>query len=47
LLDGKGSPGVGFVIFDPNRAGRSNLVLKPPAVAPTFATKSFNPAMDF
>lgn len=43
----KGSPGVGFVVFDPNQAGRTNPVIKPPAVPPTFPTKSFNPAADY
>ena len=36
----KGSPGVG-------QAGRSNPVINPPAVAPSFPTKPFNPATDF
>jgi len=26
----KGSPGAGFVVFDPSQAGRSNPILKPP-----------------
>ncbi|HLK63745.1 MAG TPA: hypothetical protein VKU19_09910 [Bryobacteraceae bacterium] len=43
----KGSPGFGFVVFDPNQAGRTNAVIKPPAVAATFPTKLFNPATDF
>jgi uncharacterized protein (TIGR03437 family) len=43
----KGSPGVGFVMFDPSQAGRSNPVIKPPTVAATFPTKLFNPATDF
>jgi hypothetical protein len=43
----KGSPGVGFVVFDPNKAGRSNPVIKPPAVPATFPTKSFDPAKDY
>jgi len=43
----KGSPGVGFVVFDPTQAGRSNPVIMPPAVPATFPTKSFNPATDF
>ncbi len=42
-----GSPGVGFVVFDPSQAGRSNPALKPPAVAPTFPIKLFNPATDY
>jgi uncharacterized protein (TIGR03437 family) len=43
----KGSPGAGFVVFDPNQAGRSNPVIKPPAIPATFPTKVFNPATDF
>jgi hypothetical protein len=43
----KGSPGVGFVVFDASQAGRSNAVIKPPAVAATFVTKAFNAATDF
>jgi hypothetical protein len=43
----KGSPGVGFVIFDPTQAGRSKPVLQPPAIPATFPTKTFNPATDF
>lgn len=43
----KGSPGVGFVVFDPSQAGRINPVLKPPAVPATFPTKPFNPATDY
>ncbi len=42
-----GSPGVGFVVFDASQAGRSNPVLKPPAVASTFPIKLFNPATDY
>jgi hypothetical protein len=42
-----GSPGVGFVVFDPNQAGRSNPQINPPTVAATFQTKTFNPATDF
>jgi len=42
-----GSPGVGFVVFDPSQAGRTNPVLKPPAVAPTFPVKLYNPATDY
>jgi hypothetical protein len=41
------SPGVGFVVFDASVAGWSNPVLKPPAVAPTFPVKLFNPATDY
>ncbi len=43
----KGSPGAGFVVFDPTQAGRSNPVIMPPAVPATFPTKTFNPATDF
>jgi hypothetical protein len=43
----KGSPGVGFVVFDSTQAGRSNPVIQPPAIAATFPTKTFNPATDF
>jgi hypothetical protein len=43
----KGAPGVGFVVFDPSQAGRSNPVIKPPAVPATFPTKLFNPVTDF
>jgi hypothetical protein len=43
----KGSPGVGFVVFDSSQAGRSNPVIKPPPVPATFPTKLFNPATDF
>ena len=42
-----GSPGVGFVVFDATQAGRSNPVLMPPAVAPTFVTRLYNPATDY
>ncbi len=42
-----GSPGAGFVVFDPNQAGRTNPVLKPPAVPATFPTMLFNPAADY
>jgi hypothetical protein len=41
------SPGVGFVVFDPNEAGRSNPVIPGPTVIPTFVTAPFNPATDF
>jgi hypothetical protein len=43
----KSSPGVGFVLFDPSQAGRTNPVLKPPAVPATFPTMLFDPAKDF
>src|SRR5271157_1112165 len=39
-----GSPGLGFVVFDPSQAGRSNPVIAPPGVAATFPTKTFDPA---
>ena len=42
-----GSPGVGFAPFDPNEAGRSDPAIKPPAVAATFPTQTFNPATDY
>ena len=41
------SPGVGFVVFDPNEAGRNNPVIPDPTVAPTFVTAPYNPATDF
>ena len=41
------SPGVGFVVFDPNEAGRNNPVIPDPTVIPTFLTAPFNPATDF
>ena len=43
----KGSPGVGFVVFDLSQPGRSNPVIKPPAVPATFPTKTFDPAKDY
>jgi hypothetical protein len=43
----QGSPGAGFVVFDPNQAGRSNPAIKPPAIPPTFPTKTYNPATDY
>lgn len=42
-----GSPGIGFVLFDPSKAGRSNPVINPPAVAPGFPTMTYNPAADY
>jgi hypothetical protein len=42
-----GAPGTGFVVFDPNQAGRSNPLINPPAVPATFPTKRFNPATDY
>ena len=41
------SPGVGFVVFDPNQAGRNNPVIPDPSVAATFVTAPYNPATDF
>jgi hypothetical protein len=43
----KGSPGVGFVVFDYTQAGRTNPVIKPPAILATFPTMTFNPATDY
>lgn len=43
----KGSPGVGFVVFDPNQAGRTNALINPPSVPATFPTKTFNPVTDY
>ena len=43
----KGSPGVGFVVFDATQAGRSNPVIVPPAIPATFPTKTFNPLTDY
>jgi hypothetical protein len=43
----KGSPLAGFIVFDPNQAGRSNPLINPPAVAATYPTKPFNPATDY
>jgi hypothetical protein len=34
----KGSPGIGFVVFDPSQAGRSNPIILPPAIPATFVT---------
>jgi len=47
FLLAKGSPGVGFAVFDQNQAGRSNPLIMPPAVPATFPTKLFNPAADY
>ena len=41
------SPGVGFLVFDPNQAGRTNPLIKPPSVPATFPTKAFDPATDY
>jgi hypothetical protein len=43
----KGSPGVGFVVFDPDLAGRTNPVISGRTVGATFPTAPFNPATDF
>jgi len=43
----KGSPGAGFVVFDPTQAGRSNPAINPPAIPATFPTMNFDPATDF
>ena len=43
----KESPGVGFVVFDPKQAGRTNPVIVPPAVFGTFPISLFNPTTDF
>ena len=43
----KGSPGVGFVVFDPKQAGRTNPVIPYPTVIETFTIAPFNPATDF
>ncbi|MCU1302945.1 MAG: hypothetical protein JWQ87_3229 [Candidatus Sulfotelmatobacter sp.] len=43
----RSSPGVGFVVFDPSLAGRSNPVIPSPTVGSTFPTAPFNPATDF
>ena len=43
----KGSPGMGFVMFDPSQMGRSNPVIKPPTITETFPTKPFNPATNY
>ena len=38
-----GSPGIGFVVFDPTQAGRNNPVINPPAIPATFVTTTFDP----
>ena len=38
-----GTPGLGFVVFDPSQAGRNNPVINPPAVPATFVTATFDP----
>lgn len=42
-----GSPGAGFIPFDPSQAGRSNPVINPPAIPATFPTMNYNPATDY
>jgi hypothetical protein len=45
-----GSPGVGFVVFNPDGAGRSNPIINPTDelnVPETFPTAYYNPATDF
>jgi hypothetical protein len=38
-----GSPGVGFVVFDPSQAGRNNPVIMPPVIPASFVTATFDP----
>jgi hypothetical protein len=42
-----GSPLPGFVVFNPNEAGREFPAFDAPPVAPTFITAPFNPRTDF
>ncbi len=45
-----GSPGVGFIVFDPSQAGRNNPIIKandPIDIPATFSTTTYNPATDF
>jgi Right handed beta helix region len=50
-----GSPGAGFVVFDPNQAGRtnprsnpsSNPMIRVPSVDETFPTQPYNPGKDY
>jgi hypothetical protein len=42
-----GSPVSGFVVFDPNEAGRKVPAFDAPPVEPTFVTAPFNPRTDF
>jgi hypothetical protein len=42
-----GSPGVGFVVFNPSQAGRSNPVIMPPAIPATFVTETYNQATEY
>ncbi|MGO9168845.1 MAG: putative Ig domain-containing protein [Candidatus Sulfotelmatobacter sp.] len=41
------SPGVGFVVFNPNEAGRTDPVIPHPTVLPMFVTAPFNPETQF
>jgi hypothetical protein len=41
------SPGVGFVPFQPNQAGRTSSAIPTPSVLPGFPTKAFDPSRDF
>jgi hypothetical protein len=41
------SPGVGFVVFNPNEAGRTDPVIPDPTVLPMFVTAPFNPETQF
>jgi len=43
----KESPGVNFVVFDPNEAGRTDPLIPDPTVMETFTIAPFNPATDF
>ena len=43
----KGSPGVGFIVFDYTLAGRSNPAIHPPAIPATFPTMTYSPATDY
>jgi hypothetical protein len=38
-----GSPGAGFVIFDPSQAGRANSAIRVPSVEETFPTQPYDP----
>jgi hypothetical protein len=38
---------VGFVVFNPLQAGRSNPAINPAAITATFPTIMFNPATDY
>jgi hypothetical protein len=41
------SPGVGFVVFNPNEAGRSNPIIPDPTVLPMFVTAPYSPETGF